>query len=107
MTKPDPKPAPKPDPKPGPKPDPKPDPQPEPQPVPGPVPPPQAGFDWPALMRAGLSPLQLGGLALRPPEFWALTPAELAMMLGQTAVPSMSRARFEALAALYPDAPSP
>jgi uncharacterized phage protein (TIGR02216 family) len=93
--------------KPDPKGDPKPKPDPKPQPEPDPAPAPPASLDWPALMRAGLSPLQLGGLALRPPEFWALTPAELAMMLGQTAVPGMGRARFEALAAMYPDDPRP
>lgn len=64
---------------------------------------PAPALDWPALMRAGLSPLHQGGLALRPPEFWALTPSELALMLGQTATPAMGRARFEALAAMYPD----
>jgi len=64
-------------------------------------------FDWPALMRAGLAPLHLGGLALRPGDFWALTPAELALMLGRRATPAMGRARFEALAALYPDNPDP
>ncbi|WP_339645812.1 phage tail assembly chaperone, partial [Jannaschia helgolandensis] len=34
-------------------------------------------FDWPALMAAGLR-----GLGLKPAEFWALTPAELAFLLG-------------------------
>jgi len=34
-------------------------------------------FDWPAMMRAGL-----GGLGLRPTEFWAMTPVEFLMMLG-------------------------
>lgn len=34
-------------------------------------------FDWPALMAAGIR-----GLQLRPVEFWALTPAELAFLLG-------------------------
>ncbi len=104
------KPASKPDskPEPGPKPEsgPKPEPGPKPTPAPQPAPPPAAGLDWPALMRAGLSPLHLGGLALKPPEFWALTPAELALMLGQVAAPGMDRARFEALAAMYPDAPA-
>ncbi|MCT4684014.1 MAG: phage tail assembly chaperone, partial [Roseicyclus sp.] len=36
------------------------------------------GFDWPALMRVGLQ-----GLGLAPAVFWALTPAELLMMLGE------------------------
>ncbi|MBC2835848.1 rcc01693 family protein [Paragemmobacter straminiformis] len=58
-----------------------------------------SGFDWPALMRAGLE-----GLRLRPAEFWALTPAELRMMLGaEQAVPPLTRARLEELAAAYPD----
>lgn len=35
-------------------------------------------LDWPGLMRAGLR-----GLRLSPAQFWALTPAELALMLGQ------------------------
>lgn len=58
-----------------------------------------AGFDWAALMRAGLH-----GLQLRPGEFWALTPAELAMMLGQVkgAAP-MSRDQLDQLLAAYPD----
>ena len=65
----------------------------------------RAAFDWRALLRAGLAPLHRGGLALHPSEFWALTPAELALMLGREARPAMGRARFEALAALYPDSP--
>lgn len=57
------------------------------------------GFDWPALMRAGLR-----GLGLRPDEFWALTPAELRVMLGDpgTRAPLM-RQGLEALMAAYPD----
>jgi uncharacterized phage protein (TIGR02216 family) len=38
------------------------------------------GFDWPALMRAGLH-----GLKLTPDVFWSLTPAELQLMLGSRA----------------------
>lgn len=57
------------------------------------------GFDWPALMRAGVR-----GLGLRPAEFWALTPAELMTMAGASAGGApMGRARFEALARAYPD----
>ena len=58
-----------------------------------------ARFDWPALMRAGL-----GGLRLKPDEFWALTPAELALMLGksESAAP-LSRTRLEELAQAFPD----
>lgn len=58
-----------------------------------------SGFDWPALMRAGLH-----GLGLRPDQFWQLTPAELAMMLGQGGGDApMGRARLEELARAYPD----
>ena len=50
-------------------------------------------------MRAGML-----GLRLRPVEFWALTPAELLLMLGlDGARPPMARARLEELAAAYPD----
>lgn len=57
-------------------------------------------MDWAGLMRAGI-----GGLRLRPAEFWALTPAELRLMLGVGAatVPPLSRARLEELAAAFPD----
>lgn len=64
------------------------------------------GLDWPGLMRAGLY-----GLGLKPAEFWALTPAELSMMLGLDPASdggisgSMSRARLAELAARFPDAP--
>ena len=56
-----------------------------------------SGFDWPARMRAGLQ-----GLRLSPEAFWALTPAELRLMLGQGAAP-MNRAGLEALLAASPD----
>ena len=60
------------------------------------------GFDWPALLRLGL-----GRLRLRPAEFWALTPAELMMMLGrESAAPPLSRSRLEELARAFPDAAS-
>lgn len=56
-------------------------------------------IDWPGLMRAGLH-----GLGLTPDQFWRLTPAELRMMLGAAqAVPPLTRARLEELAAAYPD----
>jgi uncharacterized phage protein (TIGR02216 family) len=44
------------------------------------------------------------GLGLTPAVFWALTPAELLLMLGETggAAP-MGRAGLEALAARFPD----
>lgn len=58
------------------------------------------GFDWPALMRAGLH-----GLGLRPVEFWALTPAELRVMLGHTAGGgALRRGGLEALLRAFPDA---
>lgn len=56
-------------------------------------------LDWPALMRAGLH-----GLQLPPATFWALTPAELQIMLGsQTTETPMGRAALDALRAAYPD----
>jgi len=59
-----------------------------------------SGFDWPALMRAGMQ-----GLRLRPDQFWELTPAELKLLLGpeSTAAP-LSRSGLDALLAAYPDA---
>lgn len=56
-------------------------------------------MDWCGLMQAGI-----GGLRLRPRDFWALTPAELQMMLGLTgdAAP-MLRARLDDLLAAFPD----
>lgn len=61
-----------------------------------------SGFDWPALMRAGLA-----GLRLSPQEFWALTPAELRVMLGtpgSSAAP-LRKAGLEALMRAFPDDP--
>lgn len=56
-------------------------------------------FDWPALMRAGMQ-----GLGLRPAEFWALTPAELRLMLGEGGgARPMGRDGLEALLAAFPD----
>lgn len=58
-----------------------------------------SGFDWPGLMRAGMR-----GLGLRPEEFWRLTPAELALMLGEAAGnPPLTRARLHELAEQWPD----
>ena len=58
-----------------------------------------SGFDWPALMQAGLH-----GLRLRPAEFWALTPAELNLMLGRdTGVAPLARQRLDELLNAYPD----
>lgn len=58
------------------------------------------GLDWPALMQVGLRVL-----GLRPAEFWALTPAELRLMLGQgdQATSVLNRARLDELLAAYPD----
>ena len=58
-----------------------------------------AGFDWPSLMRAGMR-----GLGLKPCEFWALTPAELRLMLGSGgAEKPMGRARLTELMETFPD----
>ena len=56
-------------------------------------------MDWPALIRAGLR-----GLALPPDVFWALTPAELRVMLGEAEgrAPMLSDG-LDALMAAYPD----
>jgi uncharacterized phage protein (TIGR02216 family) len=63
------------------------------------IPPEAVTLDWPGLMRAGF-----GELRLLPRDFWGLTPAELRLMLGRSlAVPPISRARLEELAAAYPD----
>ena len=58
-----------------------------------------SGFEWPTLMRAGLR-----GLGLKPAEFWALTPAELALLLGvDSGELPMDRAGLAALEARFPD----
>lgn len=58
--------------------------------------------NWPELMRAGMMQLRL-----RPVEFWALTPAELMMMLGHGGGQApMGKARLADLLRAYPDAPS-
>ncbi|MGH1451740.1 MAG: rcc01693 family protein [Paracoccaceae bacterium] len=58
-------------------------------------------FDWPALMRAGLH-----GLGLKPQEFWALTPAELMLMLGAgPGAAPLNRARLDELLDAFPDQP--
>ena len=56
------------------------------------------GFDWAELLTAGLR-----GLGLRPNEFWALTPAELRLMLGATGAEPLARARLDELLSAYPD----
>lgn len=61
-------------------------------------------LDWPGLMRAGLSAARAGGLGLTPGAFWALTPAELALMLGDpVAQRPMGRARLDDLVRQFPD----
>lgn len=56
-------------------------------------------LDWPALMRVGLR-----GLHLQPEVFWALTPAEFQLMVGDPGKsgPLLSTG-LEALMAAYPD----
>ena len=56
-------------------------------------------IDWPGLMQVGL-----GRLALRPAEFWSLTPIELRIMLGvdQGSSP-ITRQRLEELSQAFPD----
>ena len=63
----------------------------------------EQGLDWPGLMRAGMV-----WLRLTPSQFWALTPAELALMLGiePGRGGGMNRAGLEALMARFPDAPA-
>ncbi len=61
------------------------------------------GFDWAALMRAGLQ-----GLGLSPDTFWRLGPAEFLVMLGEAnGTAPMGRDAFEALAARFPDEKDP
>jgi uncharacterized phage protein (TIGR02216 family) len=56
-------------------------------------------MDWPGLMRLGLHELRLS-----PAAFWALTPAELLVMLGAEAREApLGRSRLEELAAAFPD----
>ena len=56
-------------------------------------------IDWPGLMRAGMQ-----GLGITPDVFWRLTPIELKIMLGADRVsPALTRARFDELAASFPD----
>lgn len=58
-----------------------------------------AALDFAGMMRAGLN-----GLGLHPAQFWDLTPAELALMLGiEGGQGGMTRQRLEALAARFPD----
>ncbi len=55
-------------------------------------------MDFAGLLRAA------SARGLRPVEMWALTPAELMVVLGRGGGPAgMGRARLEELAAAYPD----
>ncbi len=59
-----------------------------------------SAIDWPVLMRAGMQ-----GLQLSPEAFWRLTPAELALLLGQGGARApMTRAGLDALLTAWPDA---
>jgi uncharacterized phage protein (TIGR02216 family) len=56
-------------------------------------------MDWQGLMHAGLHQLHL-----HPRDFWALTPAELQLMLGVgSGVLPIARGQFDALLADFPD----
>ena len=58
-----------------------------------------SAFAWPQLMRAGMQHLRL-----TPDAFWALSPAELALMLGHGGGRApMTRDGLAALEAAYPD----
>lgn len=64
------------------------------------------GLDWAGLLRVGLLAPGRGGLGLRPAEFWALTPAELALMLGiEPGAGGMTRARLAEMAARFESVP--
>ncbi|MGX9354131.1 rcc01693 family protein [Roseobacteraceae bacterium S113] len=56
-------------------------------------------INWPQIIRAGLRTL-----GLKPDEFWALTPAELMVMLGVGGDGApLSRTGLEQLIAAFPD----
>jgi uncharacterized phage protein (TIGR02216 family) len=55
--------------------------------------------DWPGLIQAGLHQLRL-----HPAQFWALTPAELQIMLGATGARApLGRLQLDALLRDFPD----
>ncbi len=56
-------------------------------------------IDWPGLLRAGVR-----GAGLRVAEFWALTPAELTLILGREGARPLGRSGLDALLELFPDA---
>jgi uncharacterized phage protein (TIGR02216 family) len=47
--------------------------------------------------------LGMRGLGLAPRDFWALTPAELTLMLGRDGAGALDRARLDDLARAFPD----
>lgn len=56
-------------------------------------------FDWPTLLRVGLK-----NLRLTPAEFWALTPAEFALLVrDDRADGAMTRTTMDALMSQFPD----
>lgn len=56
-------------------------------------------MDWPGLIKAGLHHLRL-----QPAQFWALTPAELQIMLGASGASApMGRLQLDALLRDFPD----
>ena len=56
-------------------------------------------MDWAGLMQTGLHQLRL-----KPSDFWALTPAELQIMLGATGANApMGRPQLDALLRAFPD----
>lgn len=56
-------------------------------------------MDWAGLMQRGMHQLQLV-----PRDFWALTPAELQIMLGASAaLTPMGRSQLDALLRKFPD----
>lgn len=58
-------------------------------------------MNWLGLLRVGVR-----GLGLSHQEFWALTPAELAFLLGHgSASGTLTRERLNALAEAFPDGP--
>ncbi|MEI4486593.1 phage tail assembly chaperone [Frigidibacter sp. MR17.14] len=61
-------------------------------------------LDWPGMLGAGLGPVARGGLGLDPVRFWALSPVELALMLGiAPGRGPLGRGRLEELMRAWPD----
>ena len=54
-------------------------------------------FDWAALLEAARS------AGVRPVEFWRLTPAEFAFLIGRSGQAPLTRAGLADLAAAFPD----